>query len=98
VSNPAGANRLPNENGGRRARFNLTRQGDGHAFHDYRQSHPDWESRRYAQRKAPDEKLLKDMRNFNEVLVKAGVMLAGERLHRSKDADLRAQSSANAAR
>ena len=29
----------------------------------------------------PDEQLLKDMGNFNEELVKAGVMLAGEGLH-----------------
>jgi len=29
----------------------------------------------------PDEKLLSDMGNFNEELVKAGVMLAGEGLH-----------------
>jgi hypothetical protein len=29
----------------------------------------------------PDEKLLTDMGNFNEELVKAGVMLAGEGLH-----------------
>jgi hypothetical protein len=29
----------------------------------------------------PDEKLLRDMGNFNEELVKAGVMLAGEGLH-----------------
>ena len=31
----------------------------------------------------PDEKLLTDMGNFNEALVKAGVMLAGEGLHPS---------------
>src|ERR687895_56058 len=31
----------------------------------------------------PDEKLLTEMGNFNEVLVKAGVMLAGEGLHPS---------------
>src|SRR5438128_411592 len=31
----------------------------------------------------PDEKLLADMGNFNEELVKAGVMLAGEGLHSS---------------
>jgi hypothetical protein len=31
----------------------------------------------------PDEKLLRDMGNFNEQLVKAGVMLAGEGLHPS---------------
>jgi hypothetical protein len=31
----------------------------------------------------PDEKLLRDMGNFNEELVKAGVMLAGEGLHPS---------------
>jgi hypothetical protein len=31
----------------------------------------------------PDEKLLKDMMTFNEELVKAGVMLAGEGLHPS---------------
>jgi hypothetical protein len=31
----------------------------------------------------PDEKLLADMGNFNEELVKAGVMLAGEGLHPS---------------
>jgi len=31
----------------------------------------------------PDEKLLKDMMAFNEELVKAGVMLAGEGLHPS---------------
>ena len=29
----------------------------------------------------PDEKLLREMGNFNEELVKAGVMLAGEGLH-----------------
>jgi hypothetical protein len=29
----------------------------------------------------PDEKLLRDMGNFNDELVKAGVMLAGEGLH-----------------
>jgi hypothetical protein len=33
--------------------------------------------------KPPDEKLLKDMMAFNEELVKAGVMLAGEGLHPS---------------
>src|SRR3954451_15480069 len=33
--------------------------------------------------KLPDEKLLKDMMKFNEELVKAGVMLAGEGLHQS---------------
>jgi hypothetical protein len=32
----------------------------------------------------PDEKILKDMGKFNEELVKAGVMLAGEGLHASK--------------
>ena len=32
----------------------------------------------------PDEKILKDMGNFNEQLVKAGVMLAGEGLKSSK--------------
>ena len=31
----------------------------------------------------PDEKLLKDMMKFNEELIKAGVMLAGEGLHPS---------------
>jgi hypothetical protein len=31
----------------------------------------------------PDEKLLRDMGNFNEELVKAGIMLAGEGLHPS---------------
>jgi hypothetical protein len=31
----------------------------------------------------PDEKILTDMGNFNEELVKAGVMLAGEGLHPS---------------
>ncbi len=31
----------------------------------------------------PDEKLLADMGKFNEELVKAGVMLAGEGLHPS---------------
>ena len=34
--------------------------------------------------KLPDEKILKDMGNFNEQLVKAGVMLAGEGLKSSK--------------
>src|SRR3954470_1784291 len=33
--------------------------------------------------KLPDETLLKDMMKFNEQLVKAGVMLAGEGLHPS---------------
>jgi hypothetical protein len=33
--------------------------------------------------KMPDEKLLTDMGNFNEELVKAGIMLAGEGLHPS---------------
>ena len=33
--------------------------------------------------KMPSEKLLTDMGNFNEELVKAGVMLAGEGLHPS---------------
>src|SRR5918911_3366440 len=33
----------------------------------------------------PDEKILRDMGKFNEELVKAGVMLAGEGLHPSKD-------------
>jgi hypothetical protein len=33
----------------------------------------------------PDEKMLKDMGNFNEELVKAGVMLAGEGLHPSSE-------------
>ena len=33
--------------------------------------------------KLPDPKLLEDMGNFNEELVKAGVMLAGEGLHAS---------------
>ena len=38
----------------------------------------------------PDEKLLTDMGNFNEELVKAGVMLAGEGLHpTSKGAHVR---------
>jgi len=32
----------------------------------------------------PDEKILKEMGKFNEELVKAGVMLAGEGLHASK--------------
>lgn len=32
----------------------------------------------------PDPKLLEDMGNFNDELVKAGVMLAGEGLHPSK--------------
>jgi hypothetical protein len=32
----------------------------------------------------PDEKLLADMGNFNEELVKAGIMLAGEGLHPSR--------------
>jgi hypothetical protein len=31
----------------------------------------------------PDEKLLTDMGKFNEELVKAGIMLAGEGLHPS---------------
>jgi hypothetical protein len=31
----------------------------------------------------PEEKLLRDMGNFNEELVKAGIMLAGEGLHPS---------------
>jgi hypothetical protein len=31
----------------------------------------------------PDEQLLKDMGNYNEQLVKAGIMLAGEGLHPS---------------
>src|SRR5213595_2063118 len=35
--------------------------------------------------KMPDEKILRDMGKFNEELVKAGVMLAGEGLHASKD-------------
>jgi hypothetical protein len=33
----------------------------------------------------PDEKILREMGKFNEELVKAGVMLAGEGLHPSKD-------------
>jgi hypothetical protein len=33
----------------------------------------------------PDEKMLRDMGKFNEELVKAGVMLAGEGLHASKE-------------
>jgi hypothetical protein len=33
----------------------------------------------------PDEKILTEMGKFNEQLVKAGVMLAGEGLHSSKD-------------
>jgi hypothetical protein len=33
----------------------------------------------------PDEKILRDMGKYNEELVKAGVMLAGEGLHSSKD-------------
>jgi hypothetical protein len=33
----------------------------------------------------PDEKMLRDMGNFNEELVKAGVMLAGEGLHPSSE-------------
>ncbi len=33
----------------------------------------------------PDEKILAEMGKFNEQLVKAGVMLAGEGLHASKD-------------
>jgi len=33
----------------------------------------------------PDEKILREMGKFNEELVKAGVMLAGEGLHSSKD-------------
>jgi hypothetical protein len=35
--------------------------------------------------KLPDEKILKDMGKFNEELVKAGVMLAGEGLKPSKE-------------
>ena len=34
----------------------------------------------------PDEKLLRDMGNYNEQLVKAGIMLAGEGLHPSAKA------------
>ena len=34
----------------------------------------------------PDEKLLTDMGNYNEQLVKAGIMLAGEGLHPSSKA------------
>jgi hypothetical protein len=42
----------------------------------------------------PDEKLLSDMGKFNEELVKAGVMLAGEGLHpSSKGARVRFQGS-----
>ncbi|MEO8349060.1 MAG: YciI family protein [Acidobacteriota bacterium] len=33
----------------------------------------------------PDEKMLREMGNFNEELVKAGVMLAGEGLHPSSE-------------
>ena len=33
----------------------------------------------------PDEKLLSDMTKFNDELIKAGVMLAGEGLHPSSD-------------
>ena len=33
----------------------------------------------------PDEQMLKDMMNYNEELVKAGVMLAGEGLHPSSN-------------
>ncbi|MFL5455984.1 MAG: YciI family protein [Myxococcales bacterium] len=33
----------------------------------------------------PDEKILREMGKFNEQLAKAGVMLAGEGLHASKD-------------
>jgi hypothetical protein len=33
----------------------------------------------------PDEKVFRDMNKFNEELVQAGVMLAGEGLHPSKD-------------
>ena len=41
----------------------------------------------------PDEKLLTDMGNYNEELVKAGVMLAGEGLHpSSKGARVRFQA------
>jgi hypothetical protein len=36
--------------------------------------------------KMPSEKLLADMGNFNEELVKAGIMLAGEGLHPSSKA------------
>ena len=35
--------------------------------------------------KLPDEKILRDMGDFNEQLVKAGVMLAGEGLRPTKD-------------
>ena len=35
--------------------------------------------------KAPDEKILTDMGNFNEELVKAGIMLGGEGLHPSSN-------------
>ena len=35
--------------------------------------------------KMPDEKLLKDMMAFNEELVKAGVLIAGEGLHPSSN-------------
>jgi hypothetical protein len=42
----------------------------------------------------PDEKLLTDMGNFNEQLVKAGIMLAGEGLHpTSKGARVRFSGS-----
>jgi hypothetical protein len=33
----------------------------------------------------PDEKLLAEMGNYNEALVKAGIMLAGEGLHPSSE-------------
>jgi hypothetical protein len=46
----------------------------------------------------PDEKLLTEMGQFNEELVKAGVMLAGEGLHpSSKGIHARAQGAGGAA-
>jgi hypothetical protein len=39
--------------------------------------------KKYEQGAMPDQKLLTEMGNFNEELVKAGIMLAGEGLHPS---------------
>ena len=46
----------------------------------------------------PSEKLLAAMGKYNEELVKAGVMLAGEGLHPSIEGRARASSPATSAR
>ena len=67
-----------NPNRGPQRAVPRSRQETGHAIHGHRQSHQGLEAG-----VMPDEKLLTEMGKYNEELVKAGVMLAGEGLHPS---------------